>query len=172
MSRFLLMLLLGAGLAIGVGAGPAAALTVVECVDAEGNRSFRDKCPPGMEKKGEKTLRGVSSSDDPSLEDVATANPITLYTVPNCDACDLVRNALSSRGLPFSEKDVQDNAELQEELKAETGGLTVPATKIGSRQALTGYSRSALDIALEQAGYPVVPDTAAAAGDSAQTVAP
>ena len=64
-----------------------------------------------------------------------------------------MRNLLNTRNLPFTEKNVQDNAEMQEELKAVTGGLTVPATKIGSN-IFTGYSRSAIDNALEQAGYP------------------
>lgn len=130
-----------------------AAVTVVECVDAAGNSSFRDKCPPGTTKKGEKRLRGVSSDDAPSVEEIAEENPITLYTVPDCDACDLVRNVLSSRGLPFTEKDVQDNAEMQEELKGVTGGLTVPAMVVGENVS-TGYSRSAIETALRSAGYP------------------
>ena len=130
-----------------------AAVTVIECVDASGNSSFADKCPPGTTKKGEIQIRGFGGSDEPSLDEIAAANPITFYSVPDCDACDLVRNLLSTRNLPFTEKNVHDNAEMQEELKAVTGGLTVPATKIGSNIS-TGYSRSAIDNALEQAGYP------------------
>lgn len=139
-------------LALLVGTG-AAALTVVECVDAAGNSSFRDKCPPGTTKKGERRLHGVGGSDEPSVEEIAEAHPITLYSVPDCDACDLVRQMLSSRSLPFTEKDVQDNAEMQDELKSVTGGLTVPATAIGETVS-TGYSRSALENALRAAGYP------------------
>ncbi len=138
------------------------AVTVVECVDAEGNSSFRSACPPGTTKKGEKHLRGTRAPEEPGMEEIAAANPITLYSVPDCDACDLVRNALAGRGIPFTETDVQDNAERQEELKAATGGLTVPALKIGER-VLTGYSRDAIDGALEQAGYPLSGNATAAA---------
>lgn len=139
-----------------------AAVTVVECIDADGNSSFRDKCPPGTVKKGEKRLRGVGGRDEPSMQDIAAANPITLYSVPDCDACDLVRNVFTGRDIPFREVDVQDNAELQEQMKAATGGLTVPAMLVGGR-VITGYSRDAIDSALEQAGYPIIADKTVAA---------
>jgi glutaredoxin len=129
------------------------AVTVVECVDADGNTSFRDQCPPGSSQKGKKEISGLGGNDGPDLSAVAAANPITLYTVPDCDACDLTRNALSGRDLPFTEKNVQDNAEMQEELKTATGGLTVPGIVIGDK-VLTGYSRDAIDSALNGAGYP------------------
>jgi len=134
-------------------AASLAAVTVVECVDGEGNSSFRDKCPPGMTKTADKILLGVAGPKEDSVTAVAEANPITLYTVPDCDACDLVRNVLTQRNLPYTEKDVQDDATSQDEMKAATGGLTVPALTIGS-SVLTGYSRAAIDGALQQAGYP------------------
>ncbi|MGR8920395.1 MAG: glutaredoxin family protein [Gammaproteobacteria bacterium] len=142
--------------ALGLVLTPAAAVTVVECVDAEGNSSFRDTCPPGTTKKGEKQLRGLGGTKEMSIAQVAASNPVTVYVVPECDACDLVRNSLSSREIPFKEVDVQDNAELQQELKSIAGGLTVPAIVVGD-DVLTGYSRDAIDGALAKAGYPVVP---------------
>ena len=135
-------------------AANAAAVTVVECVDAEGNSSFRSQCPPGSKQKSEKKISGLGGLDEQSIEAIAAANPITLYTVPDCDACDLSRNALSGRDIPFTEKIIQDNAELQEELKNRSGGLTVPAIIIGEK-VLTGYSRDAIDGALGNAGYPI-----------------
>ena len=133
---------------------PALAVTIVECVDASGNVSMRDKCPPGMTKKGEKVLRGLGGKKLTPVEEVAAAKPLVLYTVPSCDACDLVRNLLSNEGYPFTEKDVQDNAEIQQELEEVAGGLTVPALLVGDQRPLTGYSRSAILAALSQAGYP------------------
>ena len=131
----------------------SAAVTVVECVDADGKPSFRDKCPPGAIKKGDKTLLGVTANKRKSTADIAADNPVMLYTVPNCDACDLVRAALTSRGVPINEKNVQDNAANQEELKNKTSNMTVPTMTVGST-ILTGYNRSAIDSALNQAGYP------------------
>lgn len=146
----------------------SAAVTVVECVDAAGDTSFRDKCPPGTSKAGDKVLLGVSSKKAKSIKEIAAANPVVLYSVPSCDACDLVRNALTSRGAPFNEKNVQDDATGQSELKDKTGALTVPSVLIGST-VLNGYNRSALDSALNQAGYPA-PDTASAPSSTAQPV--
>ena len=140
----------------------SAAVTVVECVDAEGNVSFRDKCPPGTTKAGDKVLLGVSPSKAKSTSEIAVDNPVSLYSVPNCDACDLVRNALSTRRVPFHEKNVQDDAASQNELKSKTGNLTVPSVLVGAT-VLTGYNRSALDSALNQAGYPA-PDATSALG--------
>jgi glutaredoxin len=146
------------------------ARTVVECVDADGNVSFRDRCPPGMTKKGEKQLRGVNSAPEPSVADIAATNPVMVYVVPQCDACDLVRNALDSRDIPYDLRDVQDDAAAQEELKGRSGGLTVPTTLVGDR-VLTGYSRDAIDGALRQAGYPLGEAAGSRPGTSADAPA-
>lgn len=137
-----------------------AAVTVVECADSDGNSSFRDKCPPGTTKTGDKKLIGVSPNKTKTAAEIAADSPNFLYTVTNCDACDLVRNALSKRGVPINEKNVEDNTANQDEMKAKTGNMTVPALVIGST-VLTGYNRSAIDGALNQAGYPA-PAAAAA----------
>ena len=137
-----------------------AAVTVVECTDADGSSSFRDKCPPGTTKTGDKKLIGVSPNKTKTAAEIAADSPIFLYTVTNCDACDLVRNALSNRGVPINEKNVEENTANQDEMKAKTGNMTVPALVLGST-VLTGYNRSAIDGALNQAGYPA-PAAAAA----------
>lgn len=143
-------------LTLSLGVGAVSARTVVECVDKEGGASFRDDCPPETKKIGEYKLVGITRKEGPTLEEIAKAAPITLFSVPSCDACDLVRNRLTARQLPFTEKDVQDNASAQEEMKASTGGLTVPAVLIGEK-VLTGYSGDAIDAALADAGYPAAP---------------
>ena len=140
----------------------SAAVTVVECVDGDGNSSFRDKCLPGTTKKADKKLLGVSTKKEATAADIAAANPVILYSVPACDACDLMRNVLTTRNIPFNEKNVQDNVANQQEMKAKTGALTVPALTVGST-VVTGYSRSAVDNALNQVGYPSAPATPTAA---------
>ncbi len=146
-----------------------AAVTVVECVDADGHSSFRDKCPPGTTKSGDKKLLGVSANKTKTAAEIAASNPIFLYTVPNCDACDLVRNCLTNRGVPVNEKNVEENSANQDEMKSKTGNMTVPALVIGST-VLTGYNRSAIDSALNQAGYPA--PAAPAAGTSPAAAKP
>lgn len=131
-----------------------AALTVVECVDDQGNSSFRDKCPPGMTVKSTKELRGERKAEVSSLEEIAAANPVVLFSASNCDACDLVRNQLETRKVPFTEKDSSSDPDNQAELAAVTGGaLTVPTVTVGT-QKFTGYAKVELDSALNEAGYP------------------
>ncbi len=129
------------------------AVTIVECVDANGERSFRSSCPPEMKKESERKIRGLRTVKGPDLEAITAAAPIVFYSVPQCDACDMMRQLLQGRGFPFEEKNVSEDAVNQQALKDATGTLTVPAVTIGA-EVVSGYSRSALDLALKQAGYP------------------
>lgn len=142
------------------------AVTVVTCKDKDGNEFFSDRCPAGTLKVQEKHLRGgPRRTGAEQLAEVARKSPVVLFTVPACDACDLVRNQLKKRGIPYDEKDVGENVENQAALREMTSGTTVPTVAVGSR-TLTGYSRAALDLALDEAGYPVqveAVDSAAAA---------
>ncbi len=142
------------------------AVTVVTCRDKDGNEFFSDRCPAGTLKVQEKHLRGgPRRTGAEQLAEVARKSPVVLFTVPACDACDLVRNQLKKRGIPYAEKDVGEDVENQAALRAMTSGTTVPTVAVGSR-TLTGYSRAALDLALDEAGYPVqveAVDSAAAA---------
>ena len=132
----------------------ALAITVVECVDGDGNSSFRDKCPPGMSVKSTKQLRTERIEVAPSVEKVANEHPIVFFSALNCDACDLVRSQLQSRNVPFSEKDSSEDPDNQAELAAVTGGpLTVPTVTVGEWK-FTGYGRNELNSALNEAGYP------------------
>jgi len=151
-----------------VAAAASAAVTVYECVDEAGERFYADQCPPGTQVAEEKRLRGTPAQPAPDLAAIAAENPVTLYAVPQCDACDLVRNQLQRRGIPFTEKDASGDLAIQDELKSLAGGLTVPVVSL-SGNVLTGYNRAALDAALDEAGYPAPParETAPEAAGSA-----
>ncbi len=134
---------------------PTAALTVVECVDKEGNSSFRDSCPPEMSLKSKREFRGEPEPEEPpSAEEVARDNPVTLYVAPNCNACDLVRNLLETRAIPFAEKDASEDPLVQAELSTITEGpLVVPTVTIGEIR-LTDYNKTEIESALSSVGFP------------------
>jgi glutaredoxin len=126
-----------------------AAVNIVECEDEEGNRSFQKNCPPGSTQVGEKKLKTGASSDKNSRNVNIQA---TLYMIPDCEACDEIREFLGARNIPITEKNANDSIEIQNELTELTGALKVPTTIIGE-EVLTGYSRSKFISALEAAGY-------------------
>ena len=130
------------------------ALTVVECVERDGSTWFRDKCPPETKLKSTQEFRGKPKEIEPSIEDITTDHPIVLFTAVNCEACTLVRDQLTNRGLPFTEKDSSQDPNTQTELAKVTGGpLTVPTITIGEFR-FTGYNRKNIKSALDNAGYP------------------
>lgn len=140
-----------------------AAVKIVECEDEQGARSFQRNCPPGSKMVGERNYSTGANSG--STTDRKTGNiSATLYLIPNCDVCQDVKDFLSARNIPVSEKNVKDNFELQEELKEKTGGdLQVPVVVIGT-DVIKGYQRNTLLKALQDAGYSE-PEEKNAAGD-------
>jgi glutaredoxin len=145
---------------------PAWAVTVVQCKDKTGGVTFRDRCPPEANQIAEQKLTGAARSNaDTKLAEVMRRNPVQLFSMPNCDACDLVRHQLQSRKIQFAEHLVDADAEQQNAIKTLAGSLTVPAVAIG-KQVVTGYNRAALDSALKQAGYPLPAEPGA--GSAAQ----
>jgi len=131
------------------------ALTIFECVDSEGDESYRDGCPPEMSLKSKLEFRGEPEPEEPpSAEEIARDNPVTLFVAPGCNACDLVRNLLETRNIPFAEKDASEDPQIQAELSAITEGpLVVPTVTIGEIK-LTDYNKTELESALASVGFP------------------
>ncbi|RME32585.1 MAG: glutaredoxin family protein [Gammaproteobacteria bacterium] len=160
-----------AGLVFGLGllipAGGARAATVIECVDAEGRHSFQDHCPVGTREVRKLRIgpERKKEPEAPDLEQLAADHPITLYAVPDCEACDLVRQYLRERNLPFTERDASSDVAVQTDLKALAGTLTVPVLSVDDK-VIKGYNSQLLDVTLSQIGYPTSPPPAAkAAGE-------
>jgi glutaredoxin len=126
-----------------------AAVTIVECEDSLGERSFQASCPPGSTQINARVIHAGSNSD------VSTDNSsinATLYVVPECDPCEDVREFLQTRNVSVTVKDVSFEQEMQEELQALTGTLRAPVVVIGET-IISGYKRSDLLAALVAAGY-------------------
>ena len=130
------------------------AVTVFECIDGVGDISFRDKCLPGMTVRSTQELPTDVSGKEPRIKDVLHESPVVLFSAPSCAACDLVREQLEQRSVPFTEKNDTEGRDVQVELSGITGSpLTVPTMTIGQRN-FTDYSRSDPKSALTDAGYP------------------
>ena len=126
---------------------PAWAVTVVQCEDEHGAKSFQAQCPPGTKQVAEKNYNTAAGT--PAAQSLPE---LVLYLVPDCDSCAQVKEFLSVRNIPYTEKNVGNDAALQQELKDKAGDLRVPVLMIGD-QKLAGYNREALLNALTAAGY-------------------
>lgn len=132
--------------------------TVYKWTDKDGKVHFSDSPPPPDAKKTEqKTLGGgfAETSNLPYATQVAMKkSPVTLYTGTDCgDACVQGRGLLSKRGIPFSERDAQGNADAAEALKKLVGGLEVPVLVVGESK-VKGYEEGQWNSMLDGAGYP------------------
>ena len=136
--------------------GGTPAFTVYECIEQDGSVSFRDTCVPGTERVGSKQLRGARKVETVDVTDVAAGNPVVLYVAPSCnDACELVRNQLQNRKIPFREVDVTSIGTdfLANDIVGADGSVTVPTVMVAG-QHITGYVKNELDSALNGVGYP------------------
>lgn len=107
--------------------------------------------------------RRASLSDDSNaaisdlpheLRAIARRAPVTLYTSRVCDPCDLARDHLIKRGIPFAEKQVnsaRDVAAFRELGFPTDSGL--PVVTAGSSRQI-GYHGTRWDDMLSKAGYP------------------
>ena len=147
----------------------ADAASLYKWVDENGNVTYQDSPPPNNVEFEETTIdRPAALLNDETgqlIEDAALSNPVSLYTVPVCDNCDLVRLFLERHSIPFAEKNVRSNLAMQSELEEKSGSLVVPTLIIGDK-ILDGFSRSAITNALTEAGFPMetstTPETTAA----------
>ena len=136
----------------------AVAQTVYRIVGADGKVTFSDKPPVTRDDKSTATGRGgkaleIGGAPLPyELSQVASRFPVTLYTSTNCAPCGAGRTLLTSRGIPFSERTVSTNEDVNA-LTRISGENNLPFLTIGG-QKIKGYSDSEWTQYLDAAGYP------------------
>ncbi len=146
---------------------PAAAQTLYKWVDPDGKVSYHDRPPPpgSAYKVEEKPLRVSPGATGTAAkgEEAVQRSPVVLYTVPKCSSCDAARAHLQRRRVPFTEKNVENDREAQEELQSKSGALSVPTILVGEK-VMRGYLESLLDGELDAAGYAKAGSAGAAEG--------
>ena len=79
--------------------------------------------------------------------------PVTLYAADNCaEACNQARELLKKRGIPFSEKRLQTQEEI-DAFKALSGSDSTPTLAVG-KTFLKGFLSTQWHDELDIAGYP------------------
>ncbi len=129
-------------------------------VDQNGNVTYQDQPPPGEATVIQDDSPTAASPDsgtaaNATQQTAAEAKPVTLFSVPICNTCDLVRMVLEQNKVPFEEKNADRSVEVQQELEAKAGQLTVPILIIGEK-VLTGFNSPEIMHELKTAGYTLV----------------
>lgn len=125
-------------------------------VDSSGQVHYSDRPLPGTDEVEALKVAPPPAPDDSlpyQTRRAMQAFPVTLYVSPNCGMpCSEAQTLLKQRGIPFVEQSL-DTAEKVEAYRQETGGLEVPAVKIGKTR-LKGFLATQWDKELDFAGYP------------------
>lgn len=136
----------------------AQALKLYKWVNDEGRVSYQDHPPPETDDYEERNINiqgaNLEKDDNFAMSEAAEATPVILYAVTKCESCDLMRLFLEHHQVPFTEKNVQGDQDVQNELVELVGALRVPLLKVGDK-TVDGYSRSAMADLLKSFNYPI-----------------
>lgn len=135
----------------------AQAQQVHRIVGPDGKVTFSDRAPE--DKKAQSTVLSTASGGGASnpalpseLRQVSSRFPVTLYTGESCSPCQQARQLLVQRGVPFTERSVNTNDDI-DALRRLSGESALPFGTIG-RQQLKGFSDAEWTQYLDAAGYP------------------
>lgn len=135
------------------------AQSVYRIVGPDGRVSFTDR-PPENAAKGTRVeggLPGAAASGAAaalpySLRQPAARFPVVLYTGADCAPCVNGRNLLINRGVPFTERTIASNEDI-DAFKGIAGDAGLPLLTVGGQQ-LKGFSHTEWSQYLDAAGYP------------------
>lgn len=126
--------------------------------DADGRVSYGDSPPREArniqridvrsDESGSDLLRGLPYE----LRRVAERHPVVLYTTAPCAPCDAARELLRARGVPYVERTVTSNEDI-EQLQRIAGTNRLPVLTVG-RQLERSFETGAWNALLDLAGYP------------------
>lgn len=137
------------------------ALALYKVVGPDGKVTYTDRAPADASSKATSLGRdGATTLPAPAADSllplelrlVVAKYPFTLFTGLDCAPCDSARQWLQQRGVPYTEKQVLNEADAAAFERA-VGARTIPGATIGS-QPLRGFSPADWDAYLDAAGYP------------------
>lgn len=127
-------------------------------VQPDGSVTYTDRPPTASSARITPMRAGRPPADAPAsglpqdLRLTAQRHPVTLYTAADCAPCDAARRLLQQRGVPYAEKRITSDEDIQA-LERLVGSRVVPSVTIGA-QPLRGFAESDWTDFLDSAGYP------------------
>ncbi len=136
--------------------GNAQAGELYRSIDSSGKVHYSDKPLPGTEDVERLKLGSEPPPDDSLPYETMRAQqnfPVTLYAFPECGSpCQQARDFLNKRGIPFSEKNLKTQEDLDAFFKL-SGFNAAPALAVG-KTWLRGFLAEQWNKELDFAGYP------------------
>ncbi len=123
-------------------------------VGPDGKVTYTDRPPTDRASQAIKANGAVSDTGSLPFElrQVTLKFPVVLYATKDCSVCDQGRTLLKQRGIPFQEKSVDSNDDIQA-FKRQEGTDQLPVLRVGSQQ-LKGFASQSWQSYLDAAGYP------------------
>jgi glutaredoxin len=138
--------------------GASANAQVYRIVGADGKVTFSDRPPPDAKAAPAQavpvaTSGGTSTANLPAeVRQAAGRFPVTIYNGADCGPCLTARSYLLRRGVPFTEKSIVTEEDVQA-LQRISGGTSMPFATIGA-QHIRGFNEVEWSQYLDAAGYP------------------
>lgn len=150
MARVLPALALPAALLL----APSPAFALYKVVGPDGKVTYTDRPPTDRASQAIRANGSVSDSGSLPFElrQLTGKFPVTLYSAAGCAPCDQGRALLKQRGIPFAERTVQTNPDLQA-FRRQEGTDQLPVLRVGGQQ-IKGFSSGDWQSYLDAAGYP------------------
>jgi glutaredoxin len=125
---------------------------VYKSIDKQGRVTYSE-IPPRPDAAAKLVGESASGPAIPyALQQIVNRFPVTLYTTANCTPCVNARVMLTLRGVPFTERTVASNEDI-DAYKQINGDDSLPLGTIASQQ-LKGYQEEEWTKYLDAAGYP------------------
>lgn len=138
----------------------AAQAQLYRWTDESGKVHYTDTQPPATARNVEKkasarasSAQGGAAQQSYALQQAMENFPVTIYTSKDCgDPCKQGLDYLKKRGVPFTEKVIATQSELDQLTKL-AGAPSVPVMVVGIN-VQKGYAEQGWSEALDTAGYP------------------
>jgi glutaredoxin len=133
------------------------AQTVYRWVDKDGKVQYSDKPPPADAKSSQQKRLGSGTTADEqvpyAVQLAMQKNPVSVFITVCGDPCSGARALLAQRGIPYTERDPENNRSDAEALKQLVGSLQVPVLVVGEN-SIKGFEETSWNSALDAGGYP------------------
>jgi glutaredoxin 3 len=149
--------------------GATEARTIVTCEDADGERFFSTRCPPGTQQVDSRQVNtgtpaaaapaddGGDPAPDTAKDGTRQLRDVVVYVAPDCVPCEFLERHLETRRVAFRRIDVEADPSAFEAVQGRLETVGVPVLTVGE-ELLTGFQPKRIDQTLVTQGVLLATD--------------